>query len=406
MNKLIKVLTLVLALVCALCFTAFADEEELKAEAYLAEYYGIELPEDLSLEAMNAALTAVGAEPIEDSLDIYEALCKIAGCEELAYTYLHESAPDKAVKTLTDADFGVSEYTEPYAHFSACLLDIGVIDDDDEDEGFAVALYKALEIAGKGRHYIGRVDDDDILPVLNAQLNTFVNFDNEQLTNLGTEIVLRGATTGYNLKYAGYDANFLSDYTLQYGHSDYTHAVQLIALMESEGFDAYIQIEPKVSVYEYMIEWGEPGEPTPTYAVKQVAEDRYLCYAMEYDMKLEFDSIEEKEAFHTLIETYAKKYDDSFDAEGNLTEKLIAGAWWQPLYSSTTEMQNEEFGLLIDNVIYDASGMYSIHPFSLPDATQAIADVVAEIEPELAVSGVEIHVNPAFMRYITGESHQ
>ena len=48
-----------------------------------------------------------------------------------------------------------------------------------------------------------------------------------------------------------------------------------------------------------MIEWGEPGEPTPTNAVKQVAEDRYLAYAMEYDMKLEFDSIEEKEAFHS-----------------------------------------------------------------------------------------------------------
>ena len=406
MNKLMKILSLILALVFILSFTAFADEEEMKAEAYLAEYYGIELPEELSLEDMNTALTAVGAEPIEDSIDIYEALVKVAGCEELAYTYIHEDAPDKAVNTLNEAGIGVSEYTEPYAHINACLLDTGIIDNDEEDEGFAVSLYKALEIAGKGRHYIGRVSDDDILSVLNAQLNTFINFDNEQLTNLGTEIVLRGATTGYNLKYAGYDANFLSDYTLQYGHSDYKHAVQLIALMKSEGFDAYIQIEPKVSVYEYMIEWGEPGEPTPTYAVKQVTEDRYLAYAMEYDMKLEFDTIEEKEAFHSLIETYAKKYDESFDAEGNMVEKLIAGAWWQPLYSSTTEMQNEEFELLIDNVIYDASGMYSIHPFSLPDATESIAAVVAELEPELAVSQVNIHVNPAFYRYITGTSHQ
>ena len=58
MNKLLKVLTLVLALVCVLGFTALA-EEELKAEAYLAEYYGIELPESelLTLDDMNAALT-------------------------------------------------------------------------------------------------------------------------------------------------------------------------------------------------------------------------------------------------------------------------------------------------------------------------------------------------------------
>ena len=57
MNKLIKVLTLVLALVCALSFTALADEA-LKAEAFLAEYYGIELPESelLTLDDMNAAL--------------------------------------------------------------------------------------------------------------------------------------------------------------------------------------------------------------------------------------------------------------------------------------------------------------------------------------------------------------
>lgn len=403
MNKLIKVLTLVLALVCLLTFAAFADEDEMKAAAYLSEYYGIELGEDVTLEDVNAALTALGEEPIETEMDVVVALAKIAGCEELALSYIHDDAPDKAAKVLADEDMELTEEEAAYAPYVACLLDMDVIDDD---ATFAEMLYKALEIGGKGRHYIGRVSDDDILSVLNAQLNTFINFDNEQLTNLGTEIVLRGATTGYNLKYAGYDANFLNDYTLQYGHSDYTHAVQLIALMESEDFDAYIQIEPKVSVYEYMIEWGEPGEPTPTYAVKQVTEDRYLCYAMEYDMKLEFDTIEEKEAFHSLIETYAKKYDESYDAEGNLTEKLIAGSWWQPLYSSTTEMQNEEFGLLYDNVIYDASGMYSIHPFSLPDATQAIADVVAEVEPELAVSLVEIHVNPAFYRYITGESHQ
>ena len=261
-------------------------------------------------------------------------------------------------------------------------------------------------MAGKGRHYIGRVDDDDILTVLRSTLDSFIIFDEETLTNLGTEIVLRGATTGYNLKYAGYDANFLEEYTLKYGHSDYTHAAQLIALMDSEGFDAYIQIEPKVSVYEYMIEWGEPGEPTPQYAVKQVSEDRYLCYAIEYDMMIEFENAAEKERFHSLIETYAKKYDESYDADGNLTEKLIAGAWWQPLYSSTTEMENEEFELLYDNVIYDASGVYSIHPFSLPDATQAIADVVAEVEPELTVSPVAIYVNPAFYRYITGASHQ
>ena len=151
---------------------------------------------------------------------------------------------------------------------------------------------------------------------------------------------------------------------------------------------------------------GGPAKPTPTYAVREVEDGRYLTYAVEYDMLLEFDTLEEKEAFHDLIETYAKKYDESYDADGNLIENLIAGAWWQPLYSSQTEMENEEFGLLYDNVVYDATGMYSIHPFSLPENCEAIAEVVAEVAPELSVSPVAIYVNPAFMRYTTGESHQ
>ncbi len=402
MNRLTKILTLVMALCLALSCVAFAEEE--RAAEYLTAYYNApDLSGEVTAEIFNDALAALGQEPIAEfnTETAIAAAVKLAGMEQLALTYIHEDAPEKAATVL--ADEGVEASAE-YAPYVACALDLDLIDEDEIN--YAEMLYRAAEMAGMGRHYIGRVSDDNILTELKSVLDSFIIFDEETLTNLGTEIVLRGATTGYNLKYEGYNANFLPEYTLKYGHSDIAHALQLIALMDSEGFDAYIQIEPKVSVYEYLIEWGEPGEPTATYAVKQVTEDRYLTYAIEYDMMIEFETIEEKEAFHTLIETYAKKYDESYDAEGNMVEKLIAGSWWQPLYSSTTEMQNEEFGILIDNVVFDATGTYSIHPFSLPDATQAIADVVAEVAPDLAVSPLEIHVNPAFMRYITGESHQ
>lgn len=411
MNRLCKVLSLVLTLTLVLTCAAFAEDD--RAAEYLATYYNVPaFDAEVTVDAFNDALSALGQEPIEAETltlaDAAVATVKLAGMEELALTYVNDDAPDKAANVLAEEGVAVDEAYAPYV---ACALDLDLVDDDADfskvtGEQAAEMLYRAAEIAGKGRHYIGRVGDDDILTVLRSTLESFVIFDEETLTNLGTEIVLRGATTGYNLKYAGYDANFLPEYTLKYGHSSYDHAVQLIALLDSEDYDAYIQIEPKVSVYEYMIDWGTPGEPTPTYAVKQVTEDRYLCYAIEYDMMIEFETVEQKESFHNLIETYAKKYDDSYDADGNLTEKLLTGTWWQPLYSSTTEMQNEEFGLLIDNVIYDATGTYSIHPFSLPENTQAIADVVAEVAPELSVSPVEIHVNPAFMRYITGTDHQ
>ena len=410
MKCTVKIFALVLTLALALGCTAFAEE---RAAEYLNEYYGIAFDGEVSADAFNEALAALGAEGVEvESLTLSDAVVaavKLADMENLALTYINDDAPDKAAKVLADEEVTVDEAYAPYV---ACALDLDLVDDDADFSAAVSArdaaelLYKAAEMAGKGRHYIGRVSDDDILTTLRSTLESFIIFDEETLTNLGTEIVLRGATTGYNLKYAGYDANFLEEYTLKYGHSDYTHAVQLIALLNSEDFDAYIQIEPKVSVYEYMLDWGDPGEPTPTYAVKQVTDDRYLCYAIEYDMMLEFETTEQKEAFHSLIETYAKKYDDSFDADGNLTEKLLTGAWWQPLYSSTTEMENEEFELLYDNIVYDATGMYSIHPFSLPDNTEAIAEVVKEVAPELSVSLVPFQVNPAFYRYITGTDHQ
>ena len=69
-------------------------------------------------------------------------------------------------------------------------------------------------------------------------------------------------------------------------------------------------------------------------------------------MALEFDSLDDREDFHGIIETYAKKYDDSFDADGNLIDRLIAGSWWLPLYYSTTELQNKAFGMLYDIMRY------------------------------------------------------
>ncbi len=410
MKKCFRLFPLTLGLALVFSVTAFAGEED-KAGQYLSEYYNI-APfenEDASLETVNAALEALGGEAIEadaiNDAEIVKAGIRLAGLEELALTYSKEGAADKTAGIL--ADCGLGETAPEYAPYLACAIDQGLLDPcDDSEDQIEDYLYKCAESSGKGRQYIGRVSDPDILTVLASTLSSFVIFDNEELTNLGTEIVLKGAATGYNLKYRGYDARFLADYTLKYGHSDYQHALQLIGLLKSEGMDAYIQIEPKVSVYEYMIEWGDPGEPTPTYAVKEVEPDRYLCYAVEYDMMLEFDTKEEKEAFHDVIETYAKKYDDRVDEDGNIIDALLAGSWWQPLYSSETEMENDEFGLMYDNVVYDRNGDYSIHPFSLPENCEAIAAVVKEVAPDLSVSPVEIHVNPAFIRYTTGESYQ
>ena len=377
-----------------------------KAEEYLLSYYGIEPGQEITLESVNGMLKAVGGEPIEaETLSdgaVIEAGIKLAGLDELAQSYLNDAVPDKAAKVL-EANGILTE--EEYVPYVACAADLELYA---KDTPFDVEtfLYRCLEIAGKGRHYLGRVTDADLMEEMRAVLDSMSIFDNWELDALGTELVMDGIVTGYGLKYAGYDARFLDAYTLKYSHSDYQHAIQLVGLLRSEGMDAYVQVEPKVSIYEYLKEWGTPAAPSPTYAVQQTDNGRYLCYSVEYDLMIEFDSADDKEKFHGLIETYAKKYDDRVDENGNVTAKLLAESFWQPLYSSGTPMRNDEYREMIDNTIYDRTGKYSIHTFTLPEGADAVVDKVGEIAPELTMSPFKVYVNPAFVRYITGEDHQ
>ena len=395
----------------ALCPEAMADENYTKAEEYLSEYCNVGpfSAEDGDPGAVNAALTALGGEALKTETVDHEAVIaegiRIAGLEELAQSYGNDADPTKADDVLERE--GATVENEEYAPYIACALDLGLIDLDMQGkEDAEVFLYRCMEISGNGRHYIGRISDENILSELRSALDGFELFDNEILSELGTDIVLSGAATGYSLKFSPYEAHFLDDYTIRYGHSDYQHAAQLVGLLKSKGMDGYVQLEPKVSVYEYLPEWGDPGEPTPTYKVKEEEDGRYLCYAMEYDMAIEFDSREEKEAFHSVIDDYAKKYDDRVDEDGNVTAKLLAESWWQPLYSSLAPMENEEYGELVDNTVYDSTGMYSIHSFSVPEKAEEIAKMVEEDAPDLEVNRVTVYVNPAFIRYITGEDHQ
>lgn len=403
-----KLFVLLTALLCVVLFQSAAMAKENAAE-YLSEYYGITFTGDnVSAEEFNNALSALGAEPLSDveSLTVEDAVIgavRVANMEELALAYA-----GNAEKILADEEVRVEEKYAPYV---AIALDQDLVDDDDNFSGPLTArraarmLYRAAEISGKGRHYIGRVSDDEILPELQSTLSAMAIFDDDTLSNAGIEILVQGATTGYSMKYSGYDARFLEENTLRYGHSDPTHAMQLVALMKAENLDAYVQIEPKVSVYEYMLDWGEPSDPTPTYAVHEM-DDRYFAFAIEYDMALEFDSPAEKEKFHDLIETYAKKYDNIVDEDGNPTKPLLASSWWQPLYYSTTGMKNAEFKELVDNVIAYEGDTYSIHSFSVPEDSDAVAEAAKSVDANLTVTPRTITVNPAFYRYITGEDHQ
>jgi hypothetical protein len=85
-------------------------------------------------------------------------------------------------------------------------------------------------------------------------------------------------------------------------------------------------------------------------------------------------------------------------------EKLLRESWWQPLYSSNTEV--EGFENLIDNVVYDEDGLFSIHSFSLPENKEMVQEVIRKVNADLKAEAVEIYVNPAFYRYISGSDYQ
>ena len=83
-------------------------------------------------------------------------------------------------------------------------------------------------------------------------------------------------------------------------------------------------------------------------------DDLYLTYAIEYDMKLEFDNKEDMIRFDDVINQDAKKNEGNEEAVG-----LIEGAWWQPLYSTTeSDIPEEDYNEIDDCIIKDGIDVY------------------------------------------------
>ncbi len=403
-----KNLFVILLAVMCLVFVQTSVWAEENAAEYLKEYFDIAFEGEVTAEAYNDALAAMGADELEtDTLTLADAIVgavRLADMEELSVVY-----KDVIDRVQAGIELPVDASYTPYIYFA--IMQDWIADDADltgpvSADDAAVLLYRAAELSGKGRHYIGRLSDNDILQKLQSFMSGITIFDDETLSNAGIQIILDKATTGFSLKYAGYDARFLEEKTIRYGHDSIPHILQLTALLKSGDMDAYVQVEPKVSVYEYLLDWGTPGDPTPTYMVEEVEEGRYFAFALEFELVLEFDSTAQKEGFHSIVETYAKKYDSCFDEDGNPVKPLLADSFWQPLYYSTTGMENEEYKEVTDNVISFEGDTYAIHSFSLAENSEAVAQAAASVDADLVVTPRTVIVNPAFYRYITGEDYQ
>ncbi|MFD2371466.1 hypothetical protein ACFSO0_16185 [Brevibacillus sp. GCM10020057] len=387
--------------------------------AFVKQQYGIELAGAVSREQYAAALSKVvanisgksekeaaaqailtpGAGPLR-LVDAIGAAVKAADLKELADTYSEQKAKavlQKAgVAYPTDASFSLQNARE-----LAAALDTGLVTGSQVRDGKATGavtadvayqlLAKVAETSGHYKNYLGTVSEDGIYGKLAHAWYESQLIKAGELQQIVDTALKQGLITGYNLKDTAYDPHFDPERTITYGHSDLSHAIQLIGLLNREGIDAKVQFEPKTSAFIYLKEWGEPVQ-TDDYQVVQIENGNYIAYAKEYDLSFEFASVDEKKRFQPLILQYAKK--NSEDATG-----LLKGSWWQPLYHSRTELA--DYPVITNNLI--KQGRFLAQSFSLNDQSAKVVEGFNKIDDKVAVETYRFWVDQPFYNYLLGD---
>ncbi len=196
-----------------------------------------------------------------------------------------------------------------------------------------------------------------------------------------------GLSTGYNIVPHAMWPQFDATRTVIYGHSDWRHARQLVALLHTESL--YPRVIPlvKKSAFLFREGWGQPSHPLKTLANGQIVIDQ-----VEFDIFLEFDNSADVERFAQLVTRYAKK--DSEDEAG-----LIYGAWWQPFYRTLYARP----GAHELTVMLLSFRGYRTNLMGLPEQAAARIKILRTLDPEWTVSTYDIWVNPGFYRNQFGE---
>lgn len=325
---------------------------------------------------------------------------KAADLKELAYTYSEEKTGKalERAKIVYKKDGSIDLKS---AQSLAVAIDLDIISPfffPDLAANQAVTaeqathlIEKVLELKGKSKNYLGKVSDEDIYGKLYHAWEASNLMDAPELRKVVDQVLKSNVITGYNLKDTRFHANFDPELSLTYGHSEITHAIQLVGLLHSEGLDATVQFEPKTSAFIYLKEWGEPKE-TPDYKVVQIENGNYIAYAKEYDISFEFSNQKDKERFDTLINKYAKKNEEN-------QQGLLLGSWWQPLYSSRVEVTN--YKEIANNVI--TKGSYIAQSFSLSEKSSSVISEFKKLDSTVEITVHPLWVDQPFYNYLVGE---
>lgn len=325
---------------------------------------------------------------------------KAAGLKELAYTY----PPAKVKTALAKLNIKPASLSTQTGQELAVAVDSGLLPKSlysalTASQSTAPSpvfvetlLGQVLQFKGQYKHYLGYTSDDNIYAKLQDAYNTSRLIQVPELQELANKALEENLVTGYNVKDSRYEANFIDSLSLNYGHDDIKHAVQLIGLLRSEGISAKVQFEPKTSAFIYLKEWGEP-KSTEDYHVSQIANGNYIANAKEYDLAFEFANTADKNKFQKVILAYAKK--DSEDQKG-----LIYSSWWQPLYYSQTSIK--DYDVISNNKI--TQGNYYVQSFSLKEKSAEVAAGFKALDPSLKVDSYQFWVDGPFFNYLNGDS--
>lgn len=313
---------------------------------------------------------------------LYRAAVKDLKMEELAATYSQEKVKDSLK--------GYRKNNEDFQELAAkaVLVDLGAVTVEELNSG--KSLNKKLgefvtDYINTEENYIGNVSDKNIIERLNSKWNKGQIITDSSLAYTLNKAVLKGLTTGYNIKDRKDYSNFDEKLTVSYGHSDMIHTSQLIGLLKSENIDAKVNLELKTSAFIYLPEWGESS-----YVTTKMPDGTIIAHPLEYDLKLQFENQQDKEKFFTLIEKYAKKDDEN-------EKGLLYESWWQPFIQTE---KVDGYNMLIDNIASDAR--YDAHILTLPEKSKALVEELSK-DKKIRVKTKEVWVNPAFYRFMLGE---
>lgn len=321
---------------------------------------------------------------------------RAAGLTELADTYTVE----KTNKVLAKINSSYEKWAPHVAKQLAVAIDSGIVTEKFYNElatsnittaEFTQALLVQIATyTGQYKNYLGLTTDHDIVKQVVQAFNSSNIIQVAELQKIVDTALEQESITGYNFKDTRFNANFVDDYTITYGHANVKHAVQLLNLLRSEHIEAKVQLEPKTSAFLYLAEWGNPEE-AEDFQVQKISNGNYIAYAKEYDISFEFTTLEDRARFQDIILAYAKK--DSDDEQG-----LIYGSWWQPLYYSNSEL--DDYVLISNNKI--SLGHYYAQSFSLNEQVNDITKGIKAVDAKAEIETYQFWANKAFYNYLGG----